>query len=117
MRHFLDNEPIPGIENTYALMNQILPNLPLEAINETMGQLISDKNQALALFGPEKEGLVFPTKNEIVSLLTEVANEELTPMRIPYLMNLYSLPFLKGAVYYLKQKMIHGNNNLNLITG
>ena len=79
VRHFLDNEPIPGIENTYALMNQILPNLPLEAINETMGQLISDKNQALALFGPEKEGLVFPTKNEIVSLLTEVANEELTP--------------------------------------
>ena len=33
VRHFIDNEPIPGIENEYAIMNQIVPNLSVEMVN------------------------------------------------------------------------------------
>ena len=40
VRHFIDNEPIPGIENEYPLMNQIVPNIPVEAVNQVMKQLI-----------------------------------------------------------------------------
>lgn len=79
VRHFLDNEPIPGIENEYSLMNQIAPNLPLEVINKAMKELISENNKALALFGPEKEGLIFPTEQELVSLIQKAQTEELTP--------------------------------------
>lgn len=31
VRHFLDNEPIPGIENEYAIINQIAPAIPVAA--------------------------------------------------------------------------------------
>ena len=79
VRHFLDNEPIPGIENEYSLMNQVAPNLPLEVINEAMKALVSENNKALALFGPEKEGLVFPTEQDLVSLIQQSQVEELTP--------------------------------------
>ena len=38
VRHFIDNEPIPGIENEYAIMNQIVPNIPVDAVNQVMKQ-------------------------------------------------------------------------------
>ena len=44
-----------------------------------MKELISENNKALALFGPEKEGLIFPTEQELVSLIQKAQTEELTP--------------------------------------
>lgn len=55
VRHFLDNEPIPGIENEYTFINQIAPNIPVAAINQLMKGLITDNNQVVALFAPEKK--------------------------------------------------------------
>ena len=34
VRHFLDNEPIPGIENEYTIINQIAPAIPVAALNQ-----------------------------------------------------------------------------------
>ncbi len=79
VRHFLDNEPIPGVENEYAIMNQIAPNIPVEAINQLMQTLVSDSNQVLTMFAPEKEGLKLPTKTELAKLITSINKEELTP--------------------------------------
>ena len=75
--HFLDNEPIPGIENEYAIMNQIVPNIPVEAINETAKQLISEKNIVLGVFCPEKEGMKYPTEAELKAVLDKVKAEKL----------------------------------------
>lgn len=69
--HFLDNEPIPGIEFEYTTMNQIVPNIPVEAVNQAMmqGGLITDKNQAVFIATPDKEDYVIPTKEEILGML------------------------------------------------
>lgn len=77
VRHFLDNEPVPGIEWMHQNMKQVVPMLPLEAVNQTFPELISDKNRAIALFMPEKEGLQYPTKEEILKTLAEVDAEEI----------------------------------------
>jgi zinc protease len=77
VRHFLDNEPVPGIEWMHQNMKQVIPMLPLEAVNQAFPQLISDKNRAIALFMPEKEGLQYPTKEEILKTLAEVDAEEI----------------------------------------
>ena len=65
--NFLDNEPMPGIEYEYAMMNKLAPNIPVTAINQVMQQLITDNNQVVLLAGPEKEGLKYPTKEEITA--------------------------------------------------
>jgi len=77
VRHFLDNEPTPGIEWIHTNMKQIVPMLPLDAVNQAFPNLISDKNRAIALFMPEKEGLQYPTKEEILKTLAEVDAEEI----------------------------------------
>lgn len=78
MRNFIDNEPIPGIENEYAIMNQIVPNIPVDAINQVMKQLITEKNVVLSVFCPEKEGMKYPTEAELKAVLDKVKAEKLT---------------------------------------
>ncbi len=78
IRHFIDNEPIPGIETEYALMNQLAPSIPVEAINMVLPQLIKDENIVINIFGPDKEGMVYPTEAEILDILNKTKAEEIT---------------------------------------
>ena len=76
--HFIDNEPIPGIETEYALMNQLAPNIPVEAINSVLPQLITDENIVINIFGPDKEDMIYPTEEEILKVLKDTKAEEIT---------------------------------------
>lgn len=75
--NFLNNEPIPGIENEFTIMSQIAPTIGLEAINETVKQIVGDKNTVIAVFCPDKEGMKYPTKEEIKNILDKVKAEKL----------------------------------------
>ena len=77
VRHFIDNEPIPGIENEYAIMNQIVPNIPVEAINQVVKQIIGEKNIVLSVFCPEKEGMKYPTEEELKAVVNKVRSAKL----------------------------------------
>ena len=77
VRNFIDNEPIPGIENEYAIMNQVVPNIPVEAINQMVKQLIGEKNIVLSVFCPEKEGMKYPTEEELKAVIEKVRSAKL----------------------------------------
>ena len=79
VNNFLDKEPIPGIEFEYMLVNQMAPNIPVDAINKFMQRLITDNNQVVLLAGPEKEGVKYPSKEEIAALLREMKSSDLKP--------------------------------------
>ena len=77
VRAFTDGEPIPGIEFEYQFMQALVPNIPVEAINMTLQQLISDENIVIAVTGPEKEGLVYPSEEELLAVVSSVKTEEI----------------------------------------
>ena len=62
-RNYLDNEPIPSIEQEYQIMNMIAPQIPVELINSILPQLITTdgKNLVIMNFNQEKDGAVYPT--------------------------------------------------------
>ena len=77
--HFLTNEPLMGIENEYMLLGQILPNLPVDAINAYAKELIREDNIVITLTAPEKEGEVLPTKAELLAMFQKATEVEVTP--------------------------------------
>ena len=91
--NFLYNEPIPGIETEYAIMNQLAPSIPVEAINSILPQLITDENIVVNIFGPDKEGMVYPTEAEILKILQDTKAEEITA----YVDKVSDEPLLKEA--------------------
>jgi zinc protease len=64
VQHFLANEPIPSIDYTYETMKQVVPVIPIEAINALAKELISQKDSNLVVlnFNNEKEGTIYPTE-------------------------------------------------------
>lgn len=79
VRNFTDGEPIPGIEYEHQLLQAAAPNIPVEAISQTVQQLIGDKNIVIAVTGPEKEGLVYPTAEELLGVLVSTRAENIEP--------------------------------------
>ena len=53
-RHFLEDEISPGIEVEIDLVNELLPQLTLETMNELSGFLLEPEERVLLLFGPER---------------------------------------------------------------
>lgn len=78
VNHFLDNEPIAGLETEYPIVKQIVPQIPVEAINSVIPQLMTEENMVLTIFGPEKEGVTYPTEQELLDIVKNVQTEELT---------------------------------------
>ncbi len=79
-RSFLNNEAIPGIEVEYQLVKQWLPQLPLEAFNETYGELVSrsDTNLVVLAISPDKEDMTIPTEQELLDAIHQAQQQELT---------------------------------------
>ena len=110
VRYFLDNEPAPGIEWEHQNMKSFIPMLPLDAINQAFPELISDKNRAIALFMPEKEGLQYPTKEEILKTLADVDAEDIevfkeevnTDPLVPELASKVKVKSIKDDIYGAK---------------
>ena len=78
VRHFIDNEPTPGIEFEYSFMGQNVPHIPVELVNNYVQSLMSDSNLVVMAMLPEKEGVANPTKEEIAQLLASVYAEDIT---------------------------------------
>ncbi len=77
--HFLSNEPIPPLEQLYALMQQIAPNIPVAAVNEMVPELISatDSNLVVMEWAQEKEGKVYPTEQQMAAAIAAARAEKL----------------------------------------
>ena len=65
VRNFLDKTPIPSLDDEYMMLKQIIPAIPLEAINEYMKELVSptDTNMVVLTLLNEKEGNTYPTED------------------------------------------------------
>ena len=118
VRNFLDAEPIPGIETEYAMMNQLAPNLPVQTINMAIQQLVPDSNQVVIIAGPEKEGLKYPQKEEVIALLKGMKSLDLQP----YVDKVSDEPLMKeapkgGKIVSEKEGEIYGSTKLVLSNG
>lgn len=76
IRHFIDNEPAPGIEAEYQMMQQMLPMIPVQIFNDFAKQILTKENQVLLVSQPQVEGKTLPAKEEMLSILDNAMNAE-----------------------------------------
>ena len=79
VRAFTDGEPIPGIEFEYQFLQAVAPNIPVEAVSQTIQQLIGSENIVIAITGPEKEGLTYPAEEALLGVLASIQAETIEP--------------------------------------
>ncbi len=120
VQHFIDNEPIPSIDYTYETMKQIIPVIPIEAINELAKQLISQKDSNLVVlnFNNEKEGAVYPTEDGVKKAIAAARAAQIEA----YVDNVKDEPLMttmpkKGSIKKEKKNDKFGYTELELSNG
>lgn len=76
IRHFVDNVPAAGAEMDYQIMKQVLPSLPVQAINQVVAQLLTPENQVLVIAQPKNDNFTVVTKEEILPVVENTINAE-----------------------------------------
>lgn len=118
VNHFTDGGYIPGIETEYRLMEQLAPQIPVEAVNRFVQSLITDENVVIGLTGPEKEGLSYPSPDELLAAYRTAQQEEVAP----YEDTVSNEPLLgelpaPGKIVSVKENPLFGNTELVLSNG
>ncbi len=70
--HYLKNNPMPGTEYLVGLAKDLMSHLELEEFQAMAQHLMDEKNMTIVVNGPEKEGVHYPTKEEILKVVNEV---------------------------------------------
>ena len=120
VQNFLDNEPIPSLDYYYATMKQVVPMLPLEAVNMVMKQLVaqSDTNLVVLNFNTEKDGLTYPTAESFQKAIAEARAEQI----VAYVDNVKDEPLMtvlpkKGSITKEVKNEKLGYTELSLSNG
>jgi zinc protease len=81
VRNFLENEPAPGIEYEYKLVQQLLPGITAEEITALGKTLLADDSRVVLATSPQKPGIKVPTEDELKSALATVESTAVTPWK------------------------------------
>jgi zinc protease len=77
---FLEDTPAPGIEWEFSMTKELLPEVSLADVNTYMIGLVKEDNRVVVITGPEKEGLVKVTEEEVLDALN-INSDEVTPYK------------------------------------
>ena len=122
--HYLANEPIPGKEEEYQIMKQLIemPALNVDVINKYAQELITDNdsNFVAYIFAQEKAGKAYPTESQMAQAVKVVRAEKIEP----YVDNVKQEPLLDekklpkaGKITGEKENKVLGYKELTLSNG
>jgi zinc protease len=75
---FLYDDPIPGIENTYELAKQLVPEVTLREVNRLADLWNGDENNVVAVQATEKPGLVIPSEQQLLAAIADARTGDIT---------------------------------------
>jgi len=80
-RNFLEQEAIPGIANELLYAQELLPQVTLQEINETVARVIPDQQKKLVVFmGAEpKAGASVPTQQQLLDAVAQAERQKVEP--------------------------------------
>lgn len=81
VRHFLSDEPIPGIEWEYETLQQMLPQITIDLVNPLAQQYIhaDGRNLIVSMTAPDSKAAALPADEQVLALMAEAEAAELTP--------------------------------------
>ena len=116
IRHYLDGAPMPGEEWEYQMVQQLLPMISVDMLNQIAQQLVTDANLIISFQAPVEA--VLPTEAEAVELLAAVKNEEIeTPVEEVIRENLVEVAPKAGKIKKTKTNPQLGTTEWTLSNG
>ena len=81
LQHFLTSEPMLTAEYNRELVNKFAQEVTLEEVNAATREVISDRNQVLVLYAPDKPEVVVPSNEELERYVLEAQARDYEPYK------------------------------------
>ncbi|MGQ1785457.1 M16 family metallopeptidase [Saccharicrinis sp. GN24d3] len=76
--YFLEAAPFPSLDWEMGFAQKTIPAITLKEVYATFADFQNMNNSVISISGPDKESIVYPTKEELLSELKTVMQSELT---------------------------------------
>ena len=114
VNNFLSCEPLISADYRYELMQRFDREVTLDEVNKAVAQLITDQNQVLTLFGPDKPEVEFPTVASLRQIIGAAQSQQYAPY-VETAMAENLMTSLPQAGKIVSQQP-YGNNGFTLFT-
>ncbi len=81
IRHYLENEPIPGIEYEFELFQKYIPGIQLDEVNQLADEWLMEKNRVILAYSPKKAEIQLPDQDDLLEVINLVKNKEVLPYK------------------------------------
>ncbi len=81
VRNFIDNEPIPSIEDEFSIMTQLTQMIPVDVVNQILPDLVTDDNRVFFFMAPQNDTFKVPTEAQIAGVIASVDAETIEPFQ------------------------------------
>jgi len=79
LRHYLTGEAIPSVELVFGLVQELLPQITLEEVNDKAAILADDDNRLLYITGPRKEETPLPSEDDLAAVVAALETADIPP--------------------------------------
>ena len=118
VNNFLDCEPLISVEYDYELTKRFDSEVTLDEVNKAVKELITDKNQVMALYGPDKESVHIPSKDALQQVVLAAQRQDYAPFpEVAVAENLISTLPQPGTIVEEKPYDNYGFTELTLSNG
>ena len=118
VNNFLDCEPLISVDYDYELTKRFDSEVTLDEVNKAVKELITDKNQVMALYGPDKESVHIPSKEALRQVVLAAQRQDYAPFpEVTIAENLISSLPLPGTIVEEKPYDNYGFTELTLSNG
>ena len=81
VRHFLENEPIPGMEFEYRIASTYVPTVTAEEVAALAKEFITDENRVVLAVAPEKKDTPPPSEETLRNTIARAAAAPVEPWK------------------------------------
>ena len=79
VQHFLTGEPLISMDEQWRLTQKFDREVTLEEVNKAMRELITDQNQVVVMYAPDKEDVLLPTESQIEDVILATQRQQYAP--------------------------------------
>ena len=117
IQHFLANEPMLSAEQNLELMKKFDEQVTLDEVNRAVRELITDKNQVMVVYAPDKEDVILPTENQLEQVVLTMQQQQYTPYVEEELAEQLISDLPKAGTIVSEKPFKHGFTEITLSNG
>ena len=79
VQHFLTSEPLISIDKSWELIQKFDREVTLDEVNQATRDLITDQNQVVIMYAPDKESVALPSEQQIEDVILATQRQHYAP--------------------------------------